>query len=75
MKTRYAILQENMKSKDKFIDELLKSTQFMNQAILQGIDAKGLKDMMAAGGIKNQQLLNPSEVSPGAHKANKAAYE
>ena len=29
-RTRYAILQDHLKGKDKFIDELLKSTQFMN---------------------------------------------
>jgi hypothetical protein len=45
-KTRYAILQEHMKSKDKFIDELLKSTQFMNSAILNGTDAQAIRDMV-----------------------------
>ena len=37
-KTRYAILQDHMKGKDKFIDELLKSTQYINNAILSGTD-------------------------------------
>jgi len=32
-KTRNAILQEQLKAKDRFIDELLKSTYMMNQAM------------------------------------------
>lgn len=38
-KTRMAVLQEQTKGKDKFIDELLKSSQFMHNAILTGVDA------------------------------------
>ena len=34
IKTRNAVLQEQLRAKDKFIDELLKSTYMMNQAMM-----------------------------------------
>ena len=71
-KTRNAILNEQLKAKDKFIDELLKSTYMMNQAMntgppeLQGEEKK--EGTPSKGGIKNanktyQELLEKGPYS------------
>ena len=53
-----AVLQEQTKSKDKFIDELIKSSQFMHNAILTGMDSQSIQDIIAGQTAENKESIN-----------------
>ena len=53
-KTRNAILQQQLKEKDKFIDELLKSTYLMNQALVSKNEQLAAEKQTKGGNTTNK---------------------
>lgn len=75
--TKQAILKDQIKSKDKFIDELLKSTYVMSQAMGMGGFGSLKKTLMELKRSKRGNKLKKStDEAPTAEKAggDKAQY-